>query len=131
MKCNHVGMVASGKRRGARARRWVVTALAGVTALWATALAVATNIGAALVPSGWVWARNGIVVWTAVGLLTVCGATLTVLRQRITGHAEGGVDGESRSPMLVKTTVSRMTGGVVIGTNAGQVFTGPVTLTSG
>lgn len=122
--------MAAGRRSRPGVRGWAIAALAGVAVLLATALAIATNIGTALIPSGWMWARNGIVVWTVVGLLTAAGMALAVIQQHIAGHAEGDVDGGSGAQILVGPVVSGMTGGIVIDTNAGQVLTGPVTLTS-
>ena len=65
-----------------RRRRWVL-ALSGLTVLVTATLAVVINIATDSVPGSWSWARNGTLMWTAVGVLTAGLVVLAVLATRM------------------------------------------------
>jgi tetratricopeptide (TPR) repeat protein len=106
-----------------RARRWVVGALASLTTLLVTALAMATDVGTDLLPSHWKWSHNAVVMWTIIGVLTVGITVLAVVQHQLAEHAHGG---RPTAPTVLRQRLTRMSGGTVIGVSTGPVFTGMV-----
>lgn len=68
-------VTARSRIRRARVRTWLLASLAGLGAVLAALLGVATNLATALVPPEWGWAWDAPLLWTGVAVLVILTAT--------------------------------------------------------
>ncbi|CNE93727.1 Uncharacterised protein [Mycobacterium tuberculosis] len=97
-------------RAGLRSTLTVVLAIVGT--MLSVTVGVATNIATNLIPNGWGWARDPVIIWTGVGALSVVAALVAALHVHLGAKPESTP--QDRMPMPAGEIQERYTGRAVV-----------------